>query len=470
MITKRESKLSRIMILVQVVITLLLFFGVELFFSQKVFSLPENIALLVQIALIWSIFFNKFRLGVIFRTNSFFSMIRGYLVTLSFGSLLFLTEIGLFSLSYHVENAVKYIIIFAFFNLVTLIIFKIVFYYIMHYLRRKGGNSRNIIIITDSNSLPFVDSFVDAKDWGYRIVDILSPDSQLENNNNDNYQIRIIKSKEDLKNYITTHPVDDIFYCLPLDDKNYDLEQLIRESEEIGVVLHIMQQDYLDNMNDNPKFNGRFDYSFITYSTVPRNYISLKIKDIIDIILSVVILILVSPIMAVIALLMKMEDKGPVFFKQERIGMNGRRFYCFKFRSMVINAEELRAGLLELNESDGPTFKIENDPRITKVGRILRKTSMDELPQFYNVFKGEMSIVGPRPPLLSEVQQYERLQLRRLSMKPGITCKWQVGGRNQVSFEEWMRMDLDYIDNWSLWLDFKIIFATIGVILKANGQ
>ena len=337
----------------------------------------------------------------------------------------------------------------------------------MHFLRRKGGNSRNIIIITDSNSLPFVDSFVHAKDWGYRIVDILSPDSRLENNN---HQIRIIKNKEDLKNYITIHPVDDIFYCLPLDDKNYDLEQLILESEEIGVSLHIIQQDYLDNMNDNPKLNRSFDYSFITYSTVPRNYIRLKIKDIIDIILSVVILILVSPIMAVIALLMKLEDNGPVFFKQERIGLNGRRFYCFKFRSMVTNAEELRAGLLELNESDGPTFKIENDPRITKVGRILRKTSMDELPQFYNVFKGEMSIVGPRPPLLSEVQQYERLQLRRLSMKPGITCKWQIGGRNQVSFEEWMRMDLDYIDNWSLWLDFKIIFSTVGVILKANGQ
>ena len=467
MITKRESKLSRIMILVQVVITLLLFWGVELFFPRKVFSLPENIALLVQITLIWSIFFNKFRLGIIFRANSFFSMIRGYLVTLSFGSLLFLTEIGLFSFSHLIDNAVKYIIIFAVLNLVTLIIFKIAFYYIMHFLRRKGGNSRNIIIITDSNSLPFVDSFVHAKDWGYRIVDILSPDSRLENNN---HQIRIIKNKEDLKNYITIHPVDDIFYCLPLDDKNYDLEQLILESEEIGVSLHIIQQDYLDNMNDNPKLNRSFDYSFITYSTVPRNYIRLKIKDIIDIILSVVILILVSPIMAVIALLMKLEDNGPVFFKQERIGLNGRRFYCFKFRSMVTNAEELRAGLLELNESDGPTFKIENDPRITKVGRILRKTSMDELPQFYNVFKGEMSIVGPRPPLLSEVQQYERLQLRRLSMKPGITCKWQIGGRNQVSFEEWMRMDLDYIDNWSLWLDFKIIFSTVGVILKANGQ
>ena len=176
------------------------------------------------------------------------------------------------------------------------------------------------------------------------------------------------------------------------------------------------------------------------------------------------------PLLILIALLIKLEDGGPVLFKQERIGLNGRRFTCYKFRSMVMNAEELITDLLDMNESDGPTFKIENDPRITKIGRILRKTSLDELPQFYNVIKGEMAVVGPRPHLLREVQQYERPQLRRLSMKPGITCKWQVWGRNKVSFKEWMRMDLDYIDHWSLALDIKIMFATIGVILKANGQ
>jgi len=176
------------------------------------------------------------------------------------------------------------------------------------------------------------------------------------------------------------------------------------------------------------------------------------------------------PLLILIALLIKLEDGGPVLFKQERIGLNGRRFTCYKFRSMVMNAEELITDLLDMNESDGPTFKIENDPRITKIGRILRKTSLDELPQFYNVIKGEMAVVGPRPPLLREVRQYERSQLRRLSMKPGITCKWQVWGRNKVSFKEWMRMDLDYIDHWSLALDIKIMFATIGVILKANGQ
>jgi exopolysaccharide biosynthesis polyprenyl glycosylphosphotransferase len=467
MITKRETKLSRLMILVQVVITMLLFLVVEFFFPKRVFSLFEDIALLVQIALVWTILFNKFRLGVIFRANPFESMIRGYLVTVSFGSALLLIELGLFTIRHRIENSVKYLILFGIIDLVVLILFKVVFYYTMRYLRAKGHNSRIIIIIANSHSLPFVDAFIKGKDWGYRIAAVLSPDSKFKTQY---HKIHVVKNKESLKNFITRHPVDDIFYCLPLDDKSYDLEQLIHETEEIGVTLHIMQQDYLDNINNDSKNNRGFDYSFVTYSNVPQHYITLKIKDIIDIVFSVAVLLLASPLMVLIAARIKLEDKGPVFFKQERIGLNGRRFDCYKFRSMVTNAEELISELQEMNESDGPTFKIENDPRITKIGRILRKTSLDELPQFYNVIKGEMSVVGPRPPLLVEVQQYERLQLRRLSMKPGITCKWQVWGRNQVSFKEWMRMDLEYIDNWSLFLDFKIIFATIGVILKANGQ
>ena len=157
-------------------------------------------------------------------------------------------------------------------------------------------------------------------------------------------------------------------------------------------------------------------------------------------------------------------------FKQMRIGRNGRRFKCYKFRSMVINAEELKAKLMAQNEADGPVFKIDKDPRVTKVGHIIRKLSLDELPQFLNVLRGEMSIVGPRPPLKSEVLQYERSQLRRLSMKPGITGSWQVWGRHTVTFEEWMKMDLDYIDNWSIWLDLRIMFATVGVMLKATGR
>ena len=196
----------------------------------------------------------------------------------------------------------------------------------------------------------------------------------------------------------------------------------------------------------------------------------LKVKDMFDLVFSSFVVIVLFPLFAIIALLIKVNDGGPVFFKQERIGLNGRRFICYKFRSMVVDAEAMLEGLQDKNESDGPTFKIKKDPRITKIGCILRKTSLDELPQFLNVIKGDMSVVGPRPPLLKEVKLYERCQLRRLSMKPGITCIWQVKGRNKVSFEEWMQMDLEYIDKWSLWEDAKLILGTVGVIFKMSGR
>jgi exopolysaccharide biosynthesis polyprenyl glycosylphosphotransferase len=169
------------------------------------------------------------------------------------------------------------------------------------------------------------------------------------------------------------------------------------------------------------------------------------------------------------AIAIKATDRGPIIFSQVRSGRNGRKFRMHKFRSMVVDAEKLKKELEKLNEMDGPVFKIKHDPRITRVGRFIRKTSIDELPQLFNVLFGDMSLVGPRPPLPSEVAQYQPWQRRRLSVKPGITGPWQVSGRNEISFEEWMRMDLDYIDNWSLWLDLRIIFMTVPVVLIHKG-
>jgi len=177
------------------------------------------------------------------------------------------------------------------------------------------------------------------------------------------------------------------------------------------------------------------------------------------------------PFLLFIAAAIKATSEGPIFFKQKRVGLRGRTFFMYKFRTMVINAEALQAGLMEANEADGPVFKIKNDPRITKIGKFLRKSGLDELPQFINVLRGDMSLVGPRPPIPSEVEQYERWQLRRLSMKPGITCTWQIKpNRNSISFEDWMKMDLQYIDNWSNKLDFMLFFQTIRTVLKGSGS
>ena len=191
----------------------------------------------------------------------------------------------------------------------------------------------------------------------------------------------------------------------------------------------------------------------------------IAIKRIIDIIGSLIGIIILSPLFLIVAIAIKIEDpKGKVFFAQKRSGKNNKLFYMYKFRSMVSNAEELLEELKELNEMDGPVFKIKEDPRITKVGRFIRKTSIDELPQLFNVLKGDMSIVGPRPPIPHEVAEYNEYQMQRLLVKPGITCIWQVSGRNTIGFDEWVEMDLEYIKTRNLWLDIKLIFKTVGVL------
>jgi lipopolysaccharide/colanic/teichoic acid biosynthesis glycosyltransferase len=174
--------------------------------------------------------------------------------------------------------------------------------------------------------------------------------------------------------------------------------------------------------------------------------------------------------MLFIALLIKITSRGPIIFRQERVGLRGRKFYIFKFRTMVQNAEELKEALMTQNESDGPAFKIRKDPRITAIGAVLRKTGLDELPQLFNVLRGEMSLIGPRPPLPKEVEKYERWHLRRLSVKPGITCTWQIiPNRNEVRFENWMKLDIQYIDDWSIRKDLELIFRTIKTIIYGSG-
>jgi exopolysaccharide biosynthesis polyprenyl glycosylphosphotransferase len=198
--------------------------------------------------------------------------------------------------------------------------------------------------------------------------------------------------------------------------------------------------------------------------------IGLVFKRVLDILLSSLILTIISPVLLAVAIAVKLDSHGPVFYFSERIGKKGRVFRCVKFRTMVRDAEKRRADVMHMNERDGVLFKISNDPRITKVGRFLRKYSIDELPQFINVFRGDMSIVGPRPPIASEVRQYKLSHLRRLDVTPGITGLWQVQARQDPSFDNYVSLDVTYIENWSIWLDLKIIARTIGVVLAGTGS
>ena len=194
------------------------------------------------------------------------------------------------------------------------------------------------------------------------------------------------------------------------------------------------------------------------------------IKRVFDILLSGLAIILLSPLLLGLAIAVR-SDGGPAIYSQRRVGKNGKRFRIYKFRSMCVNADspEMLAKLAAMNEMDGPAFKIKNDPRITKVGRFIRRTSIDELPQLFNIFVGDMTIVGPRPPLESEVRQYTEYQMQRLQVKQGLTCYWQCSGRNNINFDEWVELDLKYIRERSLWTDIKILFRTIPAVLSGDG-
>lgn len=195
----------------------------------------------------------------------------------------------------------------------------------------------------------------------------------------------------------------------------------------------------------------------------------LYVKRGFDVLTSLFGLVLLSPFFLVIAILIKLDSRGPVFFRQVRAGKDGREFLFYKFRSMIEDAEELKESLMHLNELDGPVFKISEDPRITRIGRFLRRTSLDELPQLINVLRGEMSLVGPRPPLPCEVENYESWQREKLTVVPGITCLWQISGRNHIGFTEWMRLDIEYIRRQSLGLDFRILARTVPAVLSRKG-
>jgi exopolysaccharide biosynthesis polyprenyl glycosylphosphotransferase len=214
-----------------------------------------------------------------------------------------------------------------------------------------------------------------------------------------------------------------------------------------------------------------FGRPVLVFRSTPEMSWQAVAKQAIDFVGAGLLLAFMAVPLLIVALLVKLTSKGPVFFRQQRSGLNGRPFTMYKFRSMVTNAEQLKQELAALNEMSGPVFKITNDPRVTKIGRFLRKTSLDEFPQLLNVLKGEMSLVGPRPLPVDEVKRFDDLaHRRRLSVKPGLTCLWQISGRSNVQdFKDWVRLDLDYIDNWSIWLDLKILWMTIPVVLFQKG-
>jgi exopolysaccharide biosynthesis polyprenyl glycosylphosphotransferase len=247
------------------------------------------------------------------------------------------------------------------------------------------------------------------------------------------------------------------------------LEHAFACCEEAGVNTRIVL-NFFPHKFSRLELDELDGFPMLAFHATSNAELELLVKRVVDVAIAGAALAVGAPVFLLVALAVRLSGPGPVVFVQRRVGLNGREFEMFKFRSMVPDAEARREGLLDRNEMSGPVFKIRDDPRVTAVGRFLRRTSLDEIPQFWNVLRGEMSLVGPRPPLPSEVVRYERWQRRRLSVKPGVTGMWQVSGRNEVDFDAWMRLDLSYIDQWSLWLDLKIFVLTIPAVLFRRGS
>ncbi|MBI4682351.1 MAG: sugar transferase [Nitrospirae bacterium] len=325
---------------------------------------------------------------------------------------------------------------------------------------------RILIVGTGSRAKKFIKLIESNPDWSIKIVGLMD----LESGNKGEMVIghEIIGSLDDIPEVINTRIVDEIVFIVPRSWLN-KIEDVLFYCENAGLKVHIAV-NLFDLKFSRAKQTDLQGFPLLVFESTPEKLEHLFIKRLIDFIASGMALVMLVPVFTVVALIIKITSRGPVLFTQLRCGLYGRQFILYKFRTMVTDAESKLKDILKYNEMDGPVFKMTNDPRITKAGKWLRKFSLDELPQIWNVFKGDMSLVGPRPPLPSEVENYDNWQRRRLSMRPGITCLWQAGGRNKITdFKEWMRLDLEYIDNWSIWLDFKILFKTIPTVLFGIG-
>lgn len=329
----------------------------------------------------------------------------------------------------------------------------------------------NLLLVTTREHLPrILERFGRSKETCWKITGVVLLDEEASEDLLEGIPIISDRGEEYLE-FATQNVVDEVF--IQVDDmqsREHFLKNMILEFEKMGVVVNLNLDLFDLGLTGEKRIYNLEQYHVVAFSSRLFDYRMVMIKRLVDIIGSLIGILLTIIIGIFLAPILLLESKGPLIFCQKRVGVNGRIFNFYKFRSMYADAEERKKELMAQNEMQGLMFKMENDPRITKTGAFIRKTSIDELPQFWNVLKGDMSLVGTRPPTLDEYQQYSYYQKRRISFRPGITGLWQISGRNDIKeFDEVVRLDLEYIDNWSLLLDFKIIMRTIWVVLRGSG-
>jgi exopolysaccharide biosynthesis polyprenyl glycosylphosphotransferase len=334
-------------------------------------------------------------------------------------------------------------------------------------LRRRGINNKTLLVIGGgTRAHQLIEVIGENADLGYRIIGFLDSGKPYRH---DLSGVPWLGGFEELPRILNERVIDDVAIALPIKSQYDQIKAAIDKLEEQGIGVHLMSDFFPQHLATTraANFHGM---PLLSLTSAPPFCWRTEVKRIVDLIGSATMLIISAPLLIVAAILIRLDSKGPIFFVQERMGYNKRRFQMIKFRTMAVDAEARMQEIEHLNEKDGPIFKIKNDPRITRFGRFLRKFSIDELPQLFNVFLGDMSLVGPRPLSIRDALRLEESwQKRRFSVKPGLTCLWQISGRSNLSFEEWVELDLEYIDTWSLQLDWWIMLRTVPAVIGAKG-
>lgn len=382
----------------------------------------------------------------------------------SLGSLLICAMIGLLE-SQFINSLV--VIVFWLTAIVMTVAVRAAMRFLLTLVRSQGRNLRHIVVLgTNRRARAFAEKIRERRDMGYNVIGYVDDRSADKDGNAMGILCGISGFPEILERYV----VDEVVIALPIQTFYIQIREIMAQCTEQGITVRFI----MDKLFDLPNTKSRMEYLedtplFSLYMGPEENW-AFVVKRVVDFILSAVFLVLLAPLFVLVGALIALTSRGPVFFVQDRVGYNKRLFRMYKFRTMTKEAELLQEELEGLNEAEGPVFKINNDPRITKIGKLLRKTSIDELPQLANVLTGDMSLVGPRPLPLRDYRRFQKnWQKRRVSVKPGITGLWQVCGRNDLSFDRWIELDMEYIDHWSLFLDFKILMKTIPVVLSGKG-
>ncbi|WP_020589309.1 sugar transferase [Desulfobacter curvatus] len=434
---------------------------------------PNYYLILTLIIISWYMAFKWMDVYMPYRAKPFWY----FFTAIVKGSLLGMIFVSVAMYAMHIQGVSRLLMgIFLILNISFLTLVRFIVFKTLERLRTDGFNTRSVLIVgSKERAREVIRAIEKYKSSGYRVAGCFDVEDDLVGQAVENGH-KVIGLVRDLEDYLRHNIVDELIFAMPLKIIKKGGRYLAL-AEGMGIKVRIIPDWEIHYLMYRPNIATIHFESFLgvynmTLQTTPMNEGKILLKTIFDYLSALFLTLLLLPVFAAIAVAIKLTSEGPVFYTQERLGMNGRKFKFYKFRTMVNNADEIRKGLEDKNEMDGPVFKIKEDPRIIPgIGHFLRKTSLDELPQLFNVLRGEMCLVGPRPPIPKEVDEYSVWHRRRLSMKPGMTCLWQIApNRNDLSFDEWMKLDLKYIDTWSLFNDIKILFLTARAVVTRSGR